>query len=58
MASNIGCDGIHTHDLEDKTWYMPCEYHKKDKMYGDKCPSGYKKKDGKCVKKNKYTSDK
>jgi len=51
MASNIGCDGIHTHDLEDKTWYMPCEYHKKDKMYGDKCPSGYKNKDGKCVKK-------
>ena len=51
MAGNIGCEGIHEHELEDKTWYMPCEYHKKDMMYDDKCPMGYKKKDGKCVKK-------
>ena len=55
MANNIGCKGIHTHDLEDKdgkmkTWYMPCEYHNKDNM-NKECPMGYKKKDGKCVKK-------
>jgi len=59
MANNIGCKGIHTHDLEDKdgkmkTWYMPCEYHNKDNM-NKECPMGYKKKDGKCVKKkDKY----
>ena len=46
MAKNIGCEGIHTHDVEGKTWYMPCEYHKKDNMNKD-CPM----KDGKCVKK-------
>ena len=27
MATNIGCSGFHTHDLEDKTWFMPCESH-------------------------------
>ncbi len=27
MAKNIGCDGFHTHDFEDQTWYMPCEEH-------------------------------
>ena len=48
MASNIGCDGIHTHEFEGKTWYMPCEKHSVN-MY-DKCPKGYKKKDGKCIK--------
>ena len=31
---------------------MPCQYHKKDDMSKHKeCPMGYKKKDGKCVKK-------
>lgn len=55
MASNIGCEGIHTHDLEDKTWYMPCEYHNKDNMSKHKCPMGYEKKEGKCIKKkDKY----
>jgi len=48
MSSDLGCQGIHTHDYEGKTWYMPCEQHSVD-MY-DKCPKGYKKKDGKCVK--------
>lgn len=48
MASNIGCEGIHQHQYEGKTWYMPCEKHSVN-MY-DKCPKGYKKKDGKCVK--------
>ena len=53
MAKNIGCKGFHTHDLEDKdgkmmTWYMPCETHVKEDM--KKCPDGYKKVYGKCVK--------
>ncbi len=48
MSSDLGCQGIHTHDYEGKTWYMPCEQHSVD-MY-DKCPKGYKKKDGKCVR--------
>ena len=48
MASNIGCEGIHQHQYEGKNWYMPCEKHSVN-MY-DKCPKGYKKKDGKCVK--------
>jgi len=48
MASNIGCEETHTHDYEGKTWYMPCEKHSVE-MY-DKCPEGYKKKDGKCIK--------
>ena len=48
MSANIGCEGIHTHDYEGKTWYMPCEQHSVD-MY-DKCPKGYKKKNGKCVR--------
>lgn len=51
MARNIGCEGIHEHELEDKTWYMPCEFHIKDDMSKHKkCPMGYKKKDGKCVR--------
>ena len=53
MAKNIGCEGFHTHDLEDKdgklvTWYMPCETHIKEDM--KKCPKGFKKVYGKCVK--------
>jgi hypothetical protein len=53
MAKNIGCKGFHTHDLEDKdgklvTWYMPCETHIKQDM--KKCPKGFKKVYGKCVK--------
>jgi len=27
MAINIGCKGYHTHEFENKTWYMPCEKH-------------------------------
>ena len=49
MAINIGCEGFHTHEFEGKTWFMPCEKHINDKMY-KKCPKGYKKKNGKCVK--------
>ena len=50
MAKNIGCEGFHTHDFDGKTWYMPCEFHIKDDLGYHKCPKGYKKKDGKCVK--------
>ena len=51
MSSDLGCQGIHQHEFEGRTWYMPCEYHSKEDMYTHKkCPKGYKKKDGKCVK--------
>jgi len=30
MANNIGCEGMHEHEYEGKTWYMPCEFHKKE----------------------------
>jgi hypothetical protein len=39
------------HEYEDKEWYMPCEKHI---MQKDKCPEGYEKKKGKCVKKSSY----
>ena len=48
MSNDLGCEGIHTHDYEGKTWFMPCEQHSVE-MY-DKCPEGYKKKNGKCIK--------
>ena len=38
MASNIGCEGIHQHQYEGKTWYMPCEEHKLEKP----CQAGYR----------------
>jgi hypothetical protein len=28
MAKDLDCKGIHEHELEGKTWYMPCEQHK------------------------------
>ena len=49
MAINIGCEGIHEHEFEGKTWYMPCKYHNKEELKYH-CPDGYKRKDGKCVK--------
>ena len=27
MSNDLGCEGIHTHDYEGKTWFMPCEQH-------------------------------
>jgi len=27
IAENIGCKGYHTHEFENKTWFMPCEKH-------------------------------
>ena len=55
MAANIGCSGFHTHDLEDKTWFMPCQQHSmsEEEFLKYKCPPGYKKnyKTKKCVRK-------
>jgi len=48
-ATDLGVEGIHEHEYEGKTWYMVGETHELD-LYG-KCPKGYKKKNGKCVKK-------
>ncbi|QDP58174.1 MAG: putative peptidase [Prokaryotic dsDNA virus sp.] len=48
MAKNIGCEGFHVHEYEGKDWYMPCEKHIMQKY---KCPEGFVKKKGKCVKK-------
>ena len=27
VAKDVGCEGYHEHELEGKTWYMPCEQH-------------------------------
>tara|TARA_R100001460_G_scaffold11839_2_gene27424 strand:+ start:89 stop:1222 length:1134 start_codon:yes stop_codon:yes gene_type:complete len=48
-AEDIGVEGIHEHEYEGKTWYMVGETHNID-MY-DKCPDGYEKVNGKCVRK-------
>ena len=49
MAKDLGVEGIHEHEYEGKTWFMVGETHIVD-MYG-KCPKGFEKKNGKCVKK-------
>ena len=50
-AKDLGCEGFHTHDYGGQTWYMPCEFHKKDDMKTHKCPKGFvKNKAGKCVR--------
>lgn len=38
MAKNIGCEGFHVHELEDKEWFMPCEEHTQMKK---PCEPGY-----------------
>jgi hypothetical protein len=48
-AEDVGVQGIHEHEYEGKTWYMVGETHNLDME--KKCPPGYEKKDGKCVKK-------
>jgi len=50
-AKDLGIDGIHEHEYNDKIWYMVGETHEAN-MY-KKCPPGYTKKNGKCVK-SKY----
>ncbi len=31
VASNIGCEGYHIHDIEGVEWFMPCEQHMQKK---------------------------
>lgn len=50
-ASDLGIEGIHEHEYNDKIWFMVGETHEAN-MY-KKCPPGYTKKNGKCVK-SKY----
>ena len=38
MAKNIGCEGFHIHEFEDKEWFMPCEEHTQMKK---PCEAGY-----------------
>ena len=49
MAKDLGVEGVHEHEYEGKTWFMVGETHTLN-MY-DKCPKGFEKKNGKCVKK-------
>ena len=51
-AMDLGIEGIHEHEYEGQIWYMVGETHKAN-MY-KKCPPGYVKKNGKCVKKKTY----
>ena len=56
MAKNIGCEGFHIHEFENKEWYMPCEKHELKKPCWDGYEmKGYKMKNGQrvpnCVKK-------
>ena len=46
IAADIGCDGIHEHELEDKVWYMPCEQHSIEAGKNTKSPcwGGYEQK--------------
>lgn len=37
MAKNLGCEGFHVHNFEDKDWFMPCEKHEMKKP----CQAGY-----------------
>ena len=48
-SEDLGVEGIHEHEYEDKIWYMVGETHSLD-LY-KKCPPGHIKKNGKCVKK-------
>lgn len=57
IANDIGCEGIHEHEFEGQTWYMPCEKHalSEEEFRKYKCPEGYVKdyQKHKCVKKDK-----
>lgn len=37
MAKDLGCEGIHEHELEGMIWYMPCEQH----LLKAPCEDGY-----------------
>ena len=51
MAKNIGCEGFHVHEFEDKNWYMPCKEHTQMKApcYDGYEMIGFKMKNGKKV---------
>ncbi len=55
MAKKLGCEGFHEHELDEKTWFMPCETHElKAPCWDGFKMVGYKMKNGKkvpnCVK--------
>ena len=50
ISADLGCEGVHEHEFEDQTWYMPCEYHELKAP----CQAGYeqygmKRKNGRLV---------
>ena len=50
IAQDLGCEGFHTHELEEKTWYMPCEQHElKEPCWKGYEMIGFKIKNGKKV---------
>ena len=50
IAKNIGCKGFHSHNYEDKEWFMPCEKHElKAPCYDGYEMIGFKMKNGKKV---------
>ncbi len=50
IAQDLGCEGFHTHELEEKTWYMPCEQHElKEPCWEGYEMVGFKMKNGKKV---------
>ena len=50
MAQNIGCEGFHVHEFEDKDWFMPCEKHEmKAPCYDGYEMVGFKIKNGRKV---------
>lgn len=32
VAEDLGCEGFHEHEFEGNTWFMPCEFHKKEDL--------------------------
>ena len=51
-AEEMGCEGFHEHELEGRTWFMPCEDHEQELK--EPCQAGYemigfKMKNGKRV---------
>ena len=51
-AEEMGCEGFHEHELEGRTWFMPCEDHEqelKEPCYPGYEMIGFKMKNGKRV---------
>jgi hypothetical protein len=50
IAQNLGCEGFHIHEYENKEWFMPCEKHEMKKpCYDGYEMIGFKIKNGKKV---------